>query len=126
MDIPPGETVKVWRGPAAGQVKDEKVGLAAHLEGGWEQIIVKGPEEPADTFKFYLRDGDGRLDAPIDYPAFKALSAEEKAAYIGIREKINHTRIHGPLDTTWGYTDFDSQLQDVKIGLPALPGQTGN
>ena len=126
MDIPPGETVKVWRGPAAGQVKDEKVGLDAHLEGGWEQIVVKGPEEPADTFKFYRRDSDGRLDAPIDYPAFKALSAEEKAAYIGIREKINHPRIRGPLDTTWGYTDFDSQLQDVKIGLPNLPGQTLN
>ncbi|WP_323003735.1 hypothetical protein [Denitromonas sp.] len=126
MDIPPGESVKVWRGPAAGQAKLDDIDLDAHLEGGWEQIVVKGPEEPADTFKFYRRDSDGRLDAPIDYPAFNALSAEEKAAYIGIREKINHPRIRGPLDTTWGYTDFDSQLQDVKIGLPALPGQTLN
>ena len=126
MDIPPGETVKVWRGPAASQAKLDDVDLDAHLEGGWEQIVVKGPVEHFDTTTYYRRAADGSLNAPIDRAAYMALSKDEQAAYIGLREKINHPHIRGPLDTKWGYTDFDSQLEDVKIGLPALPGQTVN
>jgi hypothetical protein len=34
--------------------------------------------------------------------------------------------IQGPLTTSWGPSDFDAQLRDAKIGLPALPGQVTN
>ena len=126
MDIPPGETVKVWRGPAAGQAKLDDIDLDAHLEGGWEQIVLKGPGAHFDTTTYYRRAADGSLSAPVDRAAYLAMDKDTQATYIGIREKINHPHIRGPLDTTWGYTDFDSQLQEVKIGLPALPGQTLN
>ena len=55
-----------------------------------------------------------------------ALSASERGAYTPIREQINHPNVKGPLDTGWGSTDFDAQLRDAKIGLPALPGQVTN
>lgn len=40
--------------------------------------------------------------------------------------QINPPNVKGPLDTGWGSTDFDTQLRDAKIGLPALPGQVTN
>lgn len=35
-EIPRGESIKAWRGPASSQIKDPKIGLDAHLEGGWD------------------------------------------------------------------------------------------
>jgi hypothetical protein len=54
------------------------------------------------------------------------LSDSKKQAYTPMREKINHPKIKGPLDTGWGATDFDAQIRDAKIGLPALSGQVTN
>ena len=137
MDIPLGETLKVWRGPASSQKMDSLKDL--HLEGGWDQIIFKPSKDNkvlGDTTRYYkLGGGNGtRLEKPINQAEVDALMKKMNSAektefwrtHTGIREKINDPRIKGPLDTGWGYTDFDPQLTGQKIGLPAFPGQTTN
>lgn len=127
-DLKPGETLKVYRGPAAAQVKPPKANLDAHLEGGWEQIKFHTgkPNDGkfGDTVGYHRKEADGRL-TPIGmtYGEYRKLSPEEQGHYQFLREKINHPAILGPFDTGWGYTDFDAQMIDAKLGLPALPGQ---
>lgn len=134
-DVKPGETLKVWRGPAASQVKP---GLPeASLDGGWEQIVFNVPRGHAhnDTMRFYeLGGGKGtRLQKPMsqaEYDQAKAgmNEAQRKAfdeQHIGLREQINHPNISGPFDTGWGYfDDFAVEALPDRIGLPSLAGQT--
>ncbi|MFC0252265.1 hypothetical protein [Massilia consociata] len=124
-DIKPGETLKVWRGPASGQVKDTLPDR--HLEGGWEQIVfnVSRTDSRNDTMRYYKLGGksNDKLTNSITQDAFDKLPKSEKAQYLGIREKVTHPNIKGPFETGWGYTDFDGVGFAEKIGLPALPGQ---
>src|SRR5690606_36829754 len=55
MQIPPGQTVKGWRGPASSQVKEGLEGK--HLEGGWDQIVIKPKGNEFDTTRYYMRGG---------------------------------------------------------------------
>lgn len=129
LEIPPGESVKAWRGPTSSQTKPEHPDLNAHLEGGWEQVVIKVDPKQCDTTRYYMRGGghDEKLHPPgISRDEWLKLSESRKTAYTPIRERINHPSIKGPLDTGWGPTDFDAQLRDAKIGLPALPGQVTN
>ncbi len=124
-DIKPGETLKAWQGPAAGQKK--KSLPDEHLEGGGEQIVFKidRADPRNDTTKFYKRggkDGDS-LHEPVDRAAYERMAKSEKEKYVEIRESINHPNISGPFDTGWGYTDFGGNGFDQRIGLPSLPGQ---
>ena len=129
LEIKEGETLKAWRGPAASQAKDKDLNLNAHLEGGWDQLIVKVEKDHWDSTRYYMRGGGHgeTLHPPgLSRAEWAALSKSKQQAYTPIREKINHPNIKGPLDTGWGPTDFDAQLRDAKIGLPALPGQVTN
>jgi hypothetical protein len=129
LEVPPGQTLKVWRGPAASQVKDKRVGLDAHLEGGWDQVIFKPKLGQWDTTRIYkLGGGQGNVLRRTDmsYATYNNLPTDQKALYAPVREKINHPNIKGPLDTGWGATDFDLQWKDGRIGLPTLPGQVTN
>jgi len=124
MDIAPGDSLKVWRGPASSQKKKNLDN--AHLEGGWDQIIFKPDPAQFDTTRYYMRGGGHgeTLHPPgISRAEWEALSPAKQRAYTAMREQIKHPGIRGPLDTGWGSTDFDAQLRDAKIGLPALPGQ---
>lgn len=134
-DVKPGETLKVWRGPAASQIKP---GLPdASLDGGWEQIVFNVPRGHAhnDTMRFYERGGGKgtRLQKPMtqaEYDRAKAGMTREQAKafddqHIGLREQINHPNISGPFDTGWGYfDDFAVEALPDRIGLPSLAGQT--
>lgn len=128
LEIPAGETLKVWRGPASSQVKPASKNLDAHLEGGWDQIIFKPKPGEFDSTRYYRRGGKGdhRLQRPISREEFARLSKAEQSEYIAMRERINHPGIKGPWDTGWGSTDFDEQLRNAKIGLPTLSGQVTN
>lgn len=129
LETKEGETLKVWRGPAASQAKPRATKLDAHLEGGWDQVIVKVEKSQWDSTRYYMRGGGHgeKLHPPgLSRAEWETLSKEKRKAYTPIREKINHPNIKGPLDTGWGPTDFDAQLRDAKIGLPALPGQVTN
>lgn len=130
-EVPKGQSLKVWRGEASSQVKDAKLGLEAHLEGGWEQIVFKPTKENGaqwDTMRIFQRTGNsGSLKpAPITAAEYRALPPSRQHAYVALRDQVNDPRISGPFDTKWGTTDFDVQMQDAKIGLPMLPGQVTN
>ena len=78
------------------------------------------------TLTYYRVDRQtGRMEpAPdMNYERYKNLSPQEQEFYECLREKINHPAISGPFDTAWGMTDFDTQLSNVRLGLPNLPGQ---
>lgn len=141
-ELKAGEELKVWRGPAAAQTRDPKVLPNRYLEGGYEQI--KFPSATVfDAQGNAMKNADGsvqtmpdssryhRIDpatgtlTPTDltYPQWKALPEEQQSTFQMLRTEINHPKILGPFDTKWGYTDFDEQLHDVKLGLPNLPGQ---
>lgn len=128
-EIPRGETIKAWRGPASSQVKEKEMGLNAHLEGGWDQIIIKPKGSEWDSTRYYMRGGGNgeKLHPPgISRDEWSKFSKAKQKAYTPIREQINSPNIQGPFDTKWGSTDFDTQLRDAKIGLPSLPGQVSN
>lgn len=123
MDVPAGQTLRTWRGPAASQTKDSLKGL--HLEGGWDQILMKPTQAEFDTTRYLRQETNGHLISPgLSRQEWTALPPPERADYQSVREQINDARISGPYDTGWGTTDFDPQLGDARIGLPALPGQT--
>lgn len=125
-DLKPGESLKVWRGPASGQTKDALQDL--HLEGGWEQILfnVARTDPRNDVMRYYkLRGGKNNiLQHPISQAEFNKLSDAQKKEYVSIRESVTHPNISGPFETGWGYTDFEGPGFSGKIGLPALPGQS--
>ncbi len=134
-DVKPGETLKVWSGPASSQSK--KSLADAHLEGGWEQIVfnVSRGDARNDTMRFYeLGGGRGtRLQKPMTQAEVdKATASMSKAQredfyakHVALREKINHPNISGPFDTGWGYfDDFAVESLPDRIGLPSLAGQT--
>lgn len=124
-DLKPGESLKVWRGPASGQTKK---GLPdSHLEGGWEQIVFNVARTDArnDVMRYYKLKGGQKniLHDAISQAEHSKLSSKQQEAYTSIRESITHPNISGPFDTGWGYTDFEGAGFSGKIGLPSLPGQ---
>ena len=131
-EVKAGETLKVWRGPAASQVMEKGQFDGHHLEGGWEQVVfnVEHKDARRDTMRYYMRGGNHgqKLHPPgLSEKEYKdTISDAKKPAYTQIREQINHPNIRGPFETGWGYTDFDDQVLNAKIGLPELPGQVTN
>lgn len=123
MDVPAGQTLRTWRGPAASQARPDTLpGL--HLEGGRDQILMKPAGAQFDTTRYLRQEANGRLGSSgLSRQEWAALPPSERAAYQPVRDRINDTRISGPYDTGWSATDFDPQLRDTRIGLPALPGQ---
>lgn len=129
-EIKAGESLKVWRGPAASQVLEGGVLDGYHLEGGWEQLVftLSRKDGRHDTMRYY-KQGDGsekRLQFSKSKDEYDALPPAEQAQYHAYRETINHPAIRGPFETGWGYSDFDEQTLSGKIGLPSLPGQITN
>jgi len=123
-EIPAGQSAKVWRGPASTQTLRDLPDH--HLEGGWDQVIFKPEDFRFDDFRYYRKEGERLIPTDMTRAQFGKLSAAEQEQYLALREKINQPGITGPLDTGWGSTDFDSQLRDVRLGLPSIPGQLTN
>lgn len=143
-ELKAGEQLKVWKGPASAQIKEQGVLPDHHLEGGYEQIKFdasvpyradgsfpvgangKPLNTNADTMRFYDVDqatGAMKLNSTMTYAVWKALPASDQLKYVSIREAMNNPRITGPFDTGWGTSDFSSQLASVKLGLPNISGQ---
>lgn len=129
-DVKAGESLKVWRGNASSQVKDVTDKLDGSLEGGWEQIVFDASKNPTGTASmdkvlyYEANRATGQLKkTDLTYAQYKTLSPEGKSKYEGIRQQINNDHISGPFETGWGYTDFNEQALDAKLGLPNLPGQ---
>lgn len=126
-EIKAGETLKVWRGPAASQ-ELRKTMPDYHLEGGWEQVVFTIARDDArnDTMRYFKHNGQRLTPPGLSQAEYDALSTSAKADYNKVREKINHPNIRAPFETGWGYTDFDEQMLSGKIGIPELPGQITN
>ena len=62
----------------------------------------------------------GELRGPLNPSETAALPRERT---VQLRQHIHHPSIRGPFQTGWGYTDFEAELMNDRIGLPALPGQ---
>jgi hypothetical protein len=121
-EIKAGEALKVWRGPAASQVRDDLPGK--YLEGGREQIIFKpASKEEYDTMVTYERRPGGALGKELSETEAEKLPLEAK---LTLRKNINSPAIRGPMSTGWGYHVFKEELRYDRIGLPALPGQLIN
>jgi hypothetical protein len=124
-ELKSGETLKAWRGPASSQTKEALPGK--HMEGGWDQLIIKPKDMQNDTFGYWLIQANGELKAtPLTRDQFKALPAAEQQKHVSLRDGINQPEIRGPFDTGWGATDFETQLSDRKLGLPRVRGQEMN
>jgi hypothetical protein len=125
-DVKPGESLKVWRGKASTQFKENLPDH--HLEGGWEQIVFKVDRKDVrnDTIRYYVVEGSNadHVQNAISEDAYKKLGEDAKRKYVALRESINHPNISGPFDSGWGYSDFGGAGLGERIGLPSLPGQT--
>ena len=147
-ELKAGESLNVYRGPASAQVKSPGAGSPGlpdyHLEGGMEQIKfdasiaydangkiprsadTKPLKTSGDDMSYYDVDQSSGALSPnrsMTYDIWKRLPASDQVKCVGVRDKINNPRITGPYDTNWGSTDFDVQIDNVKLGLPNLPGQ---
>ena len=125
-EVKHGETLKAWSGPTASQMRKSLPG--EYLEGGYEQIVFKIARDDTrnDVVRYYkIRDDKSHtIKNILDKAQFDRLSKGEKAQYAQLRESINHPSVNGPFDSGWGYTDFAGVGFNVRVGLPALPGQT--
>ena len=122
-EIKKGESLNVWRGPAASQ---ELKGTGYCLEGGGEQIVffpgsrdemVEAlPRVDSDSGEF-LKDRDGSIDRRIEY-----IDLAGEAAPVKLRARITDPHIKGPTETGWGATDY--QPEEAKRILLSAPAST--
>lgn len=136
-ELKAGERLNVWRGPASAQTKDTLPDH--HLEGGYEQIKFDaaveydaagkpGKKILGDSQEYYSVDETtgAMTRSSMTHEKWKGLPAHEQVKHVSLRTKINNPHILGPVDTGWGTTDFGSQMNDVRLGLPNISGQKLN
>jgi hypothetical protein len=118
-EIKAGESLPVWRGPAASQ---ELKGTDRYLEGGGEQIVFF-PEHRDEMVQALpridpetgasLKDYAGNVDARVEFTDVTGDVVPAK-----LRKKINDPRIKGPVETGWGATDY-TQEEAARVLLTA-------
>lgn len=109
-EIKAGETLPVWRGPAASQKLE---GTSYYLEGGGEQIVFSPgsrdemiqampriDRETGQNINDKAGDGDRRVE-------FTDVTGE--AVPTKLRARITDPRIKGPVETGWGATDYEPE-----------------
>ncbi|MGO4479058.1 hypothetical protein AB4Z32_22670 [Massilia sp. 2TAF26] len=120
-EVKAGETLPVWRGPAASQKLE---GTEYYLEGGGEQIVFfpgsrdemvnAMPRVDRNTGQS-LRDHAGNEDRRIEY-----VDVAGESTSVKLRARITDPRIKGPSETGWGATDYTPQeAQRILLTVPA-------
>lgn len=122
-EVKAGETLPVWRGPAASQ---ELNGTKYFLEGGGEQIVFYpgNRDEMVQALPRVdrktgqpLRDRYGNEDRRVEYTDVTGETAPVK-----LRARITDPHIKGPTETGWGASDYTPQeAQRILLTVPALP-----
>lgn len=121
-ELKAGETLEVWRGPAASQ---ELKGTQHYLEGGGEQIVFfpksrdqmvepmpRVDSETGATVKFDSGVTDRRVE-------FTDVTGE--ITPVALRARITDPHIRGPVDTGWGATDYAPQeARRILLTAPTL------
>jgi hypothetical protein len=108
-EVKAGETLPVWRGPAASQPIP---GTSYYLEGGAEQIVFypgnrdemvrASPRIDHQTGEQLKYNGD--LDRRVDY-----VDLTGETATVALRARITDPHIKGPIETDWGASDYTAQ-----------------
>jgi hypothetical protein len=119
-EIQEGESLAVWRGPAASQ---ELAGTDRYLEGGGEQIVffpekrdemVRPLARVDKTTGRELTDRSGNLDRRVEFTDVTGQAAPAK-----LRARIVDPHIKGPTSTGWGAADFTEQeAQRILLTVP--------
>lgn len=109
-EIKEGESLAVWRGPAASQ---ELAGTDRYLEGGGEQIVfypgkrdemVRPLPRVDRTTGLEPTDHSGNLDRRVEFTDVAGQVAPAK-----LRARIVDPHIKGPTSTGWGAADYTEQ-----------------
>ena len=122
-NVLPGETLAVWRGPAASQKLE---GTNYFLQGGGEQIVffptkrdemhTVMPRVDHETGAD-IRDYAGNLDRRVE---FTDVAGEKVPAKL--RKRIVDQHIKGPTETGWGATDYSpEEAHRIILNLPITP-----
>lgn len=120
-EVKTGETLPVWRGPAASQ---ELKGTNYYLVGGSEQIVFS-PGNRDELVKAMprvnretgqpLKDRNGNDDRLVEYTDVTGETVPVK-----LRARITDPHIKGPMETGWGSTDYTPQeAQRILLTVPA-------
>ena len=122
-EIKEGESLPVWRGPAASQDLD---GTGFYLEGGGEQIVFfpKNRDEMVQALPRINRetglpvtDGRGNVDRRVEFTDVTGAVVPTK-----LRKKIMDPHIKGPIETGWGATDYTNQeARRILLTAPTAP-----
>lgn len=120
-EIKEGETLAVWRGPAASQ---ELAGTDRYLEGGGEQIVffpthrdeMAHPLSRVDKSTGQeLTDRMGNPDRGVEFVDVTGQLVPTK-----LRAKIADPHIKGPISTGWGAADYtEEEAQRILLTVPA-------
>lgn len=122
-EIKAGETLPIWRGPAASQ---DLAGTGHYLEGGAEQIVFY-PGSRDEMIKAMPRidpktgkdivDSSGNLDRRVEFKDVTGESVPTK-----LRARITDPHIKGPIETGWGASDYTpEESKRILLTVPATP-----
>lgn len=122
-EIKAGETLPVWRGPAASQKLE---GTSHYLEGGGEQIVFSPgsrdemiqamPRVDRET-GLAITDNAGNGDRRVEFTDVTGEMVPTK-----LRARITDPRIKGPAETGWGATDYAPQeAKRILLTVPTSP-----
>lgn len=121
-ELKAGETLPVWRGPAASQ---ELAGTNRYLEGGHEQIVFF-PGSRDDMVQAMPR-----IDPKTGESAMAWGSVDRRVEFTDVtgelvptklRAHITNPRIKGPMETGWGATDYTPQeAKRILLTVPTSP-----
>lgn len=118
-EVPAGETLHVWRGPAASQ---RLQGTPYHLEGGAEQIVFyPSPDKMANTrARVDPETGQpipGRGSQPDTRVDWTDVTGRKVTA--PIRDQATDPHVKGPFATNWGFSDWSTdEAQRIILALP--------
>ncbi|BCL94784.1 hypothetical protein [Ralstonia pseudosolanacearum] len=118
-EVPAGETLAAWRGPAASQALD---GTPYHLTGGTDQIVFfpaqdkLAPTKPrinAETGQ-PLPGRNGQPDTRVEWEDVTGRKVQTV-----LRDKAADPHVKGPFETGWGFADWDQQeAKNILLSLP--------
>lgn len=109
-EVKVGETLKVWRGPAASQ---ELKGTNHYLEGGGEQIVffpdtrdemVQAIPRVDRETGVTVKDSTGNIDRRVEFA-----DVTGEVVPTALRARIKDRHIIGPIETGWGASDYTAQ-----------------
>lgn len=120
-EIPAGETLAAWRGPAASQKLE---GTPYHLAGGTDQIVFEPladkyvktrPRIDHETGQAMPGRNPGEFDTRVEWEDVTG----RKVMSNNIRDKATDPHVKGPYETGWGFADWNKQeAKGIIVSLP--------